>query len=152
MALLLNDTRKVVIFVQLLLERYLCLEGVILVFAVDAVDALHRLLVAGPHLHLPMRRLPFAVLLARVKFDQLFFEFGGLLLLLVSLLALLFLVVAVDLFQVLLVDFGLFSVLLLYLTPSRFIFLTRRLDLVLQDITLFCVCLLFPSKKRVLVL
>ena len=64
MALLLNHTRKVVIFVQLLLERYLCLEGVILVFAVDAVDALHRLLVAGPHLHLPMRHLPLSVLLA----------------------------------------------------------------------------------------
>jgi len=149
---LLNHTRKVVIFVQLLFERYLCLEGVLLVFAVDAVDALLRLLVARPHLHLPMRRLPFAVLLARVKFDQLFFEFGGLLLLLVSLLALLFLVAPVDLFQVFLVDLGLFGVLLLNLPPSRLIFLTRRLDLALEGIALFGVCLLFPSKKRILVL
>jgi hypothetical protein len=123
----------------------------LLVFAVDAVDALHCLLVAGTHLDLPMRRLPLSILLARVKLDQFFFELGGLLFLVVSLIFLFLLVATVDLFEVLLVDFGLLSVLLLQLPSPCLALLPRRLDLTFVGTALFCIRRLLPPKKRVLV-
>lgn len=123
----------------------------LLVFAVDAVDALHCLLVAGPHLHLPMRRLPLSILLARVKLDQFFFELGGLLFLVVSPLFLFLLVATVDLFEVLLVDFGLLRVLLLQLPSPCLALLPRRLDLTFVGTALLCIRRLLPPKKRVLV-
>lgn len=134
-----------------MLQRCLCLQGILLVFAVDAVDALHCLLVARPHLHLPMRRLPLSILLARVKFHQFFFELGGFLFLVVSLLALFLLVATVDLFEVLLVDLGLLRVLLLQLPSSSLALLPRRSDLTFVGTALLCIRRLLPPEKRVLV-
>lgn len=127
-----NDAFIMIVLVEFFLECLFSPVGVLLVFAVDIVDAFDCILVAGGNMYLLEGSFLFALVLSVIELDQLLLELARLFLFLLALLLLLFVIASVDFLEVFLVLFCVFGLFLVDFAAVGCVFVEGVLDLLLE--------------------